>query len=74
MLIEDLGELKPSIFCAVPRVLDRVYTGIFAPFYLLNLDLLYTFAYPNHLYVTGLQQKLSVGGFFKKKVFDVAFS
>ncbi|KAL0684357.1 hypothetical protein Bca4012_051205 [Brassica carinata] len=48
LLIEDLGELKPSIFCAVPRVLDRVYTG--------------------------LQQKLSVGGFFKKKVFDVAFS
>ncbi|KFK31882.1 hypothetical protein AALP_AA6G171000 [Arabis alpina] len=47
LLIEDLGELKPSIFCAVPRVLDRVYTG--------------------------LQQKLSVGGFFKKKVFDVAF-
>ncbi|KAL0730768.1 hypothetical protein Bca4012_026862 [Brassica carinata] len=42
LLIEDLGELKPSIFCAVPRVLDRVYTG--------------------------LQQKLSVGGFFKKKV------
>nr|AAM28872.1 long chain acyl-CoA synthetase 5 [Arabidopsis thaliana] len=48
LLIEDLGELKPSIFCAVPRVLDRVYTG--------------------------LQQKLSGGGFFKKKVFDVAFS
>ncbi|KAH0910613.1 hypothetical protein HID58_033934 [Brassica napus] len=48
LLIEDLGELKPSIFCAVPRVLERVYTG--------------------------LQQKLSVGGFFKKKVFNVAFS
>ena len=29
LLIEDLGELKPSIFCAVPRVLDRVYTGTF---------------------------------------------
>ena len=28
LLIEDLGELKPSIFCAVPRVLERVYTGI----------------------------------------------
>ncbi|CAH2071069.1 unnamed protein product [Thlaspi arvense] len=48
LLIEDLGELKPTIFCAVPRVLDRVYTG--------------------------LQQKLSIGGFFKKKVFNVAFS
>ncbi|KAL1316787.1 hypothetical protein HN51_068937 [Arachis hypogaea] len=28
LLIEDIGELKPTIFCAVPRVLDRVYTGL----------------------------------------------
>jgi long-chain acyl-CoA synthetase len=28
LLIEDLGELKPTIFCAVPRVLDRVYSGL----------------------------------------------
>ncbi|KAI4303639.1 hypothetical protein MLD38_039244 [Melastoma candidum] len=28
LLIEDLGELKPTIFCAVPRVLDRVYAGL----------------------------------------------
>lgn len=27
LLIEDIGELKPTIFCAVPRVLDRVYSG-----------------------------------------------
>lgn len=27
LLLEDLGELKPTIFCAVPRVLDRVYSG-----------------------------------------------
>lgn len=27
LLIEDLAELKPTIFCAVPRVLDRVYSG-----------------------------------------------
>lgn len=27
LLIEDIGELKPSIFCAVPRVLDRIYSG-----------------------------------------------
>ncbi|XP_010521091.1 PREDICTED: long chain acyl-CoA synthetase 4-like [Tarenaya hassleriana] len=48
LLIEDLGELKPTVFCAVPRVLDRVYSG--------------------------LQQKLSAGSFFKKKIFDVAYS
>ncbi|KAF1861312.1 hypothetical protein Lal_00014038 [Lupinus albus] len=28
LLIEDIGELKPTIFCAVPRVLDRVYSGL----------------------------------------------
>ncbi|KAJ9135571.1 hypothetical protein P3X46_032741 [Hevea brasiliensis] len=26
-LIEDAQELKPSIFCGVPRVYDRIYTG-----------------------------------------------
>ncbi|CAL5325111.1 unnamed protein product [Camellia sinensis] len=25
LLTEDIGELKPTIFCAVPRVLDRIY-------------------------------------------------
>ncbi|KAI8546209.1 hypothetical protein RHMOL_Rhmol07G0099400 [Rhododendron molle] len=47
LLIEDIGELKPSVFCAVPRVLDRIYTG--------------------------LQQKLSSGGFLKKSLFDFAY-
>jgi len=28
LLIEDIGELKPTIFCAVPRVLDRIYSGL----------------------------------------------
>ncbi|CAN1778654.1 Long chain acyl-CoA synthetase 4 [Linum perenne] len=28
LLVEDIGELKPSIFCAVPRVLDRIYGGL----------------------------------------------
>ncbi|CAL0330978.1 unnamed protein product [Lupinus luteus] len=28
LLLEDIGELKPTIFVAVPRVLDRVYTGL----------------------------------------------
>ncbi|KAE8677959.1 Long chain acyl-CoA synthetase 3 [Hibiscus syriacus] len=27
LLVEDIGELKPSILCAVPRVLDRIYSG-----------------------------------------------
>ncbi|XP_042442444.1 long chain acyl-CoA synthetase 4-like [Zingiber officinale] len=28
LLVEDLGELKPTIFCAVPRVLERIFTGL----------------------------------------------
>ncbi|XP_044477722.1 long chain acyl-CoA synthetase 4-like [Mangifera indica] len=28
LLLEDIGELKPTIFCAVPRVLDRIYSGL----------------------------------------------
>ncbi|KAM5572176.1 long chain acyl-CoA synthetase 4-like [Rosa sericea] len=28
LLTEDISELKPTIFCAVPRVLDRIYAGL----------------------------------------------
>ncbi|KAL8238863.1 hypothetical protein R6Q59_015430 [Mikania micrantha] len=48
LLIEDIGELKPTIFCAVPRVLDRIYSG--------------------------LQQKISAGGFIKRQLFNLAYS
>lgn len=27
ILIEDISALKPTIFCAVPRVLERIYNG-----------------------------------------------
>ncbi|CAI9775781.1 unnamed protein product [Fraxinus pennsylvanica] len=28
LLVEDIAELKPTIFCAVPWVLDRIYSGL----------------------------------------------
>ncbi|KAG9143162.1 hypothetical protein Leryth_021368 [Lithospermum erythrorhizon] len=28
LLVEDLAELKPTVFCAVPRVLDRIHSGL----------------------------------------------
>lgn len=28
LLVEDIMELKPTILCGVPRVFDRIYTGI----------------------------------------------
>ncbi|KAK7251418.1 hypothetical protein RIF29_34596 [Crotalaria pallida] len=48
LLLDDIGELKPTILVAVPRVLDRVYTG--------------------------LNQKLSSGGYMKQTVFNFAYS
>ncbi|PSR91438.1 Long chain acyl-CoA synthetase [Actinidia chinensis var. chinensis] len=48
LLTEDIGELKPTIFCAVPRVLERIYSG--------------------------LQQKISAGGFLKHTIFNFAYS
>ncbi|CDP12153.1 unnamed protein product [Coffea canephora] len=48
LLVEDIGELKPTIFCAVPRVLDRIHSG--------------------------LQQKISAGGFIKQTMFNFAYA
>eukprot|EP00252_Welwitschia_mirabilis_P024951 TRINITY_DN7625_c0_g1_i1.p1 TRINITY_DN7625_c0_g1~~TRINITY_DN7625_c0_g1_i1.p1 ORF type:complete len:659 (+),score=141.91 TRINITY_DN7625_c0_g1_i1:438-2414(+) len=28
LLVEDIAELKPTIFCGVPRVFDRIYSGM----------------------------------------------
>ncbi|KAL8103088.1 long chain acyl-CoA synthetase 4-like [Apium graveolens] len=28
LLVEDIGVLKPTVLCAVPRVLDRIYSGL----------------------------------------------
>ncbi|KAF2951490.1 hypothetical protein DAI22_01g266400 [Oryza sativa Japonica Group] len=28
LLVEDIGTLKPTILCAVPRVLDRIFSGL----------------------------------------------
>lgn len=29
LLVDDIAALKPTVFCAVPRVLDRIYSGKF---------------------------------------------
>ncbi|KAG1335199.1 long chain acyl-CoA synthetase 4 [Cocos nucifera] len=47
LLVEDIGVLKPTVFCAVPRVLDRIYSG--------------------------LQDKISSGGFLKQTLFNFAY-
>ncbi|KAL6606162.1 hypothetical protein ACP70R_041815 [Stipagrostis hirtigluma subsp. patula] len=30
LLVDDIAALRPTVFCAVPRVLDRIYTGLTA--------------------------------------------
>ncbi|XP_057869570.1 long chain acyl-CoA synthetase 4 [Cryptomeria japonica] len=47
LLVEDIAELKPTVFCGVPRVFDRIYSG--------------------------LNQKISTGGFLSRKVFELAY-
>uniref|UniRef100_A0ACD5VJR8 Uncharacterized protein n=1 Tax=Avena sativa TaxID=4498 RepID=A0ACD5VJR8_AVESA len=47
LLVEDIGTLKPTILCAVPRVLDRIFSG--------------------------LQAKISAGGFIKSTMFSLAY-
>ncbi|KQK09008.1 long chain acyl-CoA synthetase 4 isoform X2 [Brachypodium distachyon] len=47
LLVEDIGVLKPTILCAVPRVLDRIFSG--------------------------LQAKISAGGFIKSTMFSLAY-
>ncbi|TVU35728.1 hypothetical protein EJB05_17631 [Eragrostis curvula] len=47
LLVEDIGVLKPTIMCAVPRVLDRIFSG--------------------------LQAKISSGGFVKSTLFNLAY-
>uniref|UniRef100_A0A0D9V3P1 Long-chain-fatty-acid--CoA ligase n=1 Tax=Leersia perrieri TaxID=77586 RepID=A0A0D9V3P1_9ORYZ len=47
LLVEDIGTLKPTILCAVPRVLDRIFSG--------------------------LQAKISSGGFIKSTLFNLAY-
>ncbi|KAG8055991.1 hypothetical protein GUJ93_ZPchr0001g29672 [Zizania palustris] len=47
LLVEDIGALKPTILCAVPRVLDRIFSG--------------------------LQSKISSGGFIKSTLFNLAY-
>ena len=38
LLTEDIAELKPTIFCAVPRVLDRIYSGWYLSFSICVVD------------------------------------
>jgi long-chain acyl-CoA synthetase len=86
LLVEDIGELKPTIFCAVPRVLGRIYGGIYTAIWLniiftipssCNIQIFVTETLIQKLMFyfsdSGLQDKITAGGFLKKTLFNVAY-
>ncbi|VFQ68349.1 unnamed protein product [Cuscuta campestris] len=72
-LIEDLIVLKPTIFCGVPRVYDRIYTAtmdkILAGGMMKNLLFHYAYNYKLKNLEKGLRQE-EAAPFFDKLVFD----
>ncbi|KAF8410610.1 hypothetical protein HHK36_003142 [Tetracentron sinense] len=72
-LIEDIQELKPTMFCGVPRVYDRIYTGIIGKISLGGAlkKRLFQFAYDYKLknLKKGLKQE-EAAPFFDRLVFD----
>ncbi|XP_028053169.1 long chain acyl-CoA synthetase 4-like [Camellia sinensis] len=51
LLTEDIGELKPTIFCAVPRVLDRIYAGKFFLSQWMQMRLICCYFVLSHFYL-----------------------
>jgi hypothetical protein len=45
--MEDIQEMKPTVFCGVPRVYDRIYTGTLA----IHLLFLLSFAMQHSLVI-----------------------
>lgn len=79
-MLEDVQELKPSIFCGVPRVYDRIYTGIvynITGYVYIVLDMWIVLLF--HVltlvfFLEGTLAKVSAGGGLKKKLFDFAYN
>lgn len=81
-LIEDLQELKPTMFCGVPRVYDRIYTGM----YISDTDALrnclvcssgpltYNEKITDYFPPEGIVDKISSSGSLKKGLFDYAYN
>ncbi|KAG6471238.1 hypothetical protein ZIOFF_072347 [Zingiber officinale] len=68
LLVEDIGELKPTVFCAVPRVLDRIFTG-----FLLWVSIAYYIGSPCKCMELRLQTKISTGGKLKQTLFNLSY-
>lgn len=85
-LVEDIQELKPTIFCGVPRVYDRIYTGfkltmMFFPAVSLSTSyriLFHSFMTISHidceLSSEGINDKILSGGALKRRLFQFAYN
>lgn len=74
--MEDIQEMKPTVFCGVPRVYDRVYSGTLSIYslFLLPSGLQYLRSYKLLLpQMKGIQQKIASGGLLARKLFEYAY-
>ena len=76
-LMEDIQELKPTIFCGVPRVYERIYGGmdfISCSSYSLSIvDLCFSKHSWKFVY-EGAIAKISSGGALRKALFQYAYN
>lgn len=84
--MEDIQELKPTIFCGVPRVYDRIYSGILICLCIIFFHFIYITV--NRVYLSsffvpivgleflfkGIERKISSGGAFWKTLFQYAYN
>ena len=76
--MEDVQELKPTAFCAVPRVYDRIYTVTYRQLSLktiCNFMLLISVALINilELVLEGIVNKIASGSLLRNKLFQYAY-
>ncbi|KAJ7945044.1 Long chain acyl-CoA synthetase [Quillaja saponaria] len=73
LLLEDIAQLKPSIFCAVPRVLDRIYSGLTQKIssggFIKKMMFNFAYSYKFHNLKKG-QEHVEASPVFDKIVFD----
>lgn len=74
--MEDIQEMKPTVFCGVPRVYDRIYTGTLAIYFTFSITIWFAtsrFFLTIFTLMKGIQQKIASGGLLARKLFEYAY-
>ncbi|KAF2556607.1 hypothetical protein F2Q68_00015748 [Brassica cretica] len=78
-LMDDVHALKPTVFCGVPRVYDKLYAVLSIRYLMDDVHALKPTVFCgvprvyDKLYA-GVMQKISAGGLIRKKLFDLAYN